>query len=474
MTAALAALLDAAERELALLAEAERAALALTSAEAARDDAERRLAAHTNALAAWQRAWDDALAGLPVRPGASPGEVLRVLDTLGRLFAKLDDARRTARRVEGMERDARELARRVAALAREHAPELEARPPEAAAVEIVRRFHQARADTEKLDVLRKELAAAQDALAEQRARSARAAARIDAMRAAARASTNEELVRIEGLSAEARRLDRRIDDLSGQLRAEGDNAPQDELEREASAFGADVDALGARIDEIEERLAENARERSAVDRDIGANTQGLAKLREGDDAEGAALDLEAAVAETRALVLAYARSRAAALVLEREIEAYKRRHQGPIVSRAGELFRALTLGSFAGLSTGFGADDQTTLRCVREGGREVDVEGLSDGTRDQLYLALRLASLERFAAHAEPLPLVLDDAFVHFDDDRAREALLALAALAPAIQVLFFTHHERLVSIAESALPGGRARVHHLARPPRRESTARV
>jgi uncharacterized protein YhaN len=89
------------------------------------------------------------------------------------------------------------------------------------------------------------------------------------------------------------------------------------------------------------------------------------------------------------------------------------------------------------------------------------VEGLSDGTRDQLYLALRLATIERFAVHAEPLPLVLDDAFVHFDDARARAALTALADLAPRAQVLFFTHHERLVAIAEDAL-GARCTVHRL------------
>ncbi len=54
--------------------------------------------------------------------------------------------------------------------------------------------------------------------------------------------------------------------------------------------------------------------------------------------------------------------------------------------------------------------------------REVDVRGLSDGTRDQLYLALRLASLEHHARTGEPMPLILDDILIHFDDDRARAA----------------------------------------------------
>jgi uncharacterized protein YhaN len=455
-------LLDRAEGELAALGEAERCQLALAAALAARGEAGRRLGNHRAALAGWRAEWEEAIARLPVREGASPGEVLRVLDTLGRLFTKVDESRRTARRVEGMERDARQFAQVVGALAREHAPDLDGRSPEHAAIEIARRFHQARADLEKLEVLKQQIQAAHEALVEQKTRAGRGEARLLALLAAAGASTAADLARIEALSAEAKRLDRRIELLLQQIHDVGENTPEAELEREAQAAGSDGEGLTARIEELEERIAENARERSHIDRTIGACTEGLRKLREGGSAADAALDLEAAVAETRTLVLSYARSRAAALVLEREIEAYKKRHQGPILARAGELFGALTLGSFSGLATGFDDGDQATLRCVRDGGREVDVDGLSDGTRDQLYLALRLASIERFAAHAEPLPLVLDDAFVHFDDDRARQALLALAELSSAVEVLFFTHHERLVSIAETSLPAERLRVHRL------------
>ena len=459
----LAELLDAAERAIALAEETQREERALAAAEAAIHEAERKLARHTDEVAALDRAWNGAIAGLPVRSGASPAEVLRVLDTLGRLFAKLDEARRTLRRVEGMERDAREFSARAETLAREHAPELVGRPPDTIAVEIGRRFHQAHADLEKLDVLAKEILAANEALAEQRARAERASSRLDALLAAAGVGTVDALAQAERASADAKRLERQIELLEAQIRDVTDGADQSELLREAEAHGGDGLALTARIDELEERIAENARERSQIDRTIGARTEGLEKLREGDRAADAALDLGAAAAEVRALAFTYARARAASLVLEREIEAYKREHQGPIVARAGELFQKLTLGSFAGLATGWGSGDEATLRCVREGGREVDIDGLSDGTRDQLYLALRLATIERFAAHAEPMPLVLDDAFVHFDDARARAALQALSSLVPRAQVLFFTHHDRLVSIAETAL-GSRCVVHRLGR----------
>ena len=42
--------------------------------------------------------------------------------------------------------------------------------------------------------------------------------------------------------------------------------------------------------------------------------------------------------------------------------------------------------------------------------------GMSDGTQDQLYLALRLASLEHFMAGGTAMPLLVDDALVNFDD----------------------------------------------------------
>ena len=77
---------------------------------------------------------------------------------------------------------------------------------------------------------------------------------------------------------------------------------------------------------------------------------------------------------------------------------------------------------------------------------------MSDGTRDQLYLALRLASVEEYLGSAQPLPLVADDLLVNFDDARATAALRVLAELGKKTQVLFFTHHQHLVEIAKRAI----------------------
>ena len=87
---------------------------------------------------------------------------------------------------------------------------------------------------------------------------------------------------------------------------------------------------------------------------------------------------------------------------------------------------------------------------------------MSEGTADQLYLALRLASLGVHLDDHEPAPLVADDILINFDDARARAALEALAELSERTQVLFFTHHDHLAEIARSCLPADVLFVHRL------------
>jgi uncharacterized protein YhaN len=86
---------------------------------------------------------------------------------------------------------------------------------------------------------------------------------------------------------------------------------------------------------------------------------------------------------------------------------------------------------------------------------------LSRGTRFQLFLALKLASLEQHLKTTPPLPLVLDDVLVEWDDERSRVALEVLAEFSEHLQILLFTHHGRDVAAAES-LSDARICCHHL------------
>ena len=66
---------------------------------------------------------------------------------------------------------------------------------------------------------------------------------------------------------------------------------------------------------------------------------------------------------------------------------------------------------------------------------------MSEGTTDQLFLALRLAAVEQSVASGIRLPFLADDLFVNFDDERSQAGFRVFAELARSTQVLFFTHH---------------------------------
>lgn len=112
-------------------------------------------------------------------------------------------------------------------------------------------------------------------------------------------------------------------------------------------------------------------------------------------------------------------------MLQRAIESYREKHQGPVLRRASELFSSLTLGDHLGLTTGFGDDDKPVLVAVRKTKGQVHVEGLSDGTRDQLYLALRLAAIEHHVKVVSPSPVILDDILITVTMHGRRRCALA-------------------------------------------------
>jgi uncharacterized protein YhaN len=173
-------------------------------------------------------------------------------------------------------------------------------------------------------------------------------------------------------------------------------------------------------------------------------------VKDGSDrAAAASEDAEQHLAAMVSGIEQYLRLQIAALILEQRIEEYRQKNQAPVLARAGELFAKLTIGSFASLRDELNESGIPILLGVRPNDLEVSVDQMSDGTRDQLYLALRLATLEQYLQRGEPMPFVVDDILVGFDDSRTKVCLEVLAELAASTQVLVFTHHRRVVELAE-------------------------
>ncbi|OKO87651.1 hypothetical protein AC629_13395 [Bradyrhizobium sp. NAS80.1] len=231
----------------------------------------------------------------------------------------------------------------------------------------------------------------------------------------------------------------------------GEGFPLVALEEQWRA--ADPDAVALRADALVALIAEANRQVTATADAVGEARRTFAALDvPGADAANAASQAEEARAEMAAQAEAYMLRRAQAIALRWAIERYRQERQDPLLARAAELFRRLTLGRYAELRIDYDGTSPRLLG-VRDGGRQaIDVEAMSDGTADQLFLALRLAAAEQSVAAGVRLPFLADDLFINFDDDRARAGFEVLAEIAATTQILFFTHHRHLADIAREVV----------------------
>jgi uncharacterized protein YhaN len=145
----------------------------------------------------------------------------------------------------------------------------------------------------------------------------------------------------------------------------------------------------------------------------------------------------------------------AGTILEDALGAVDAAGTSALLTRIGGLFRTLTDGAYSRVIADDGGNGGVQLRAVARDHPDdpVSVSGLSDGTRDQLFLALRLAAIEDHVATAPPLPFVADDILQTFDDARALAAMRALVDLSRHVQVIVLSHHAHLLALAATLGP---------------------
>ena len=398
-------------------------------------------------LTHWQTDWAVALARLGLDGQALPAEANAILEVLDELLKKLDEADGYAQRVEGIDHDAKAFADEAKILVARIAPDLMEAPADQAAVQLLARLAKAQTDATRKTALAKQIQERETMLERAKSTITQMTDRLQALCHQAGCTHPAELSGAEARSAELQQVQKDIAALEQQLIEQSAGATLEQLIQATETI--DADALPAQLAEIVRRTHELEAQQSALDQAIGSEQTILGQMDGSAKAAEAAEKAQAIVADLREGVDHYIRLRLASLLLRREIERYRASHQGPLLRRASELFAQLTLGSFAKLETDYNDKDEPVLIGVRADGRQVSVKNMSDGTRDQLYLALRLASLERYLASNEPLPFIVDDILIQFDDRRAEAALQVLAQLSMKTQVIFFTHHRRLAELAQ-------------------------
>jgi len=135
-------------------------------------------------------------------------------------------------------------------------------------------------------------------------------------------------------------------------------------------------------------------------------------------------------------------------VLEKVRRSYEQTRQPETLQEASTYLSRLTQGRYHRVWTPL---DEDVLVLDDDEGKSVSVEILSRGTREQLFLCLRLALADSYARRGKSLPLVLDDVLVNFDTQRAKAAAAVLRDFAAAgHQLLVFTCHEHIARLFQS------------------------
>ena len=391
--------------------------------------------------------------------GSDDAALFNAVEALDQIAGDLVARHGFAHQVDTMVRDECEFEAEVAAVQAELG-----RTGEGTAVDQVRalaaELHVAKRDEEALAQHAAERDRLSTELADVDRRVNAAQEIIDELLASAGVAGEDELDRVVAACARGAEFAAAAAQAEAELAGADNGAGLDALLGEVA--GLDVEREAAARARIDARRPEVATEREEVGRALNAAD---------DEANRAAGESAAADAQQRAVdtgaELAQAaeehvQAAAAAAVLRWVVEKHRQTNQAPLIARAGTLFADVTGGAFTGLTVGYDAGDRPVILANRVDGTEVGVDGMSEGTRDQLYLALRLGSIDSRGA-AGALPIICDDLLITADDDRAGALMRVLATASSRAQVIVFSHHEHLVDVAQQAVGEGGFVLHRIA-----------
>ncbi len=240
-------------------------------------------------------------------------------------------------------------------------------------------------------------------------------------------------------------LTRRVHELA--WRIEATTGLEDAAAREALQVLGGEERLKEKLGLLRMQEPACAERLKVLHTEYGAARSQLAQWE--NDEELATLRIQEERLRARAAELAtrYATDRLGLALLARARRRFEEEQQPRVIQLASEHFAELTGGRYRRVFVPAGGRRELRVSDAR---RDWSAEQLSRGTREQLYLAFRLAVIQDFGETRGALPLIVDDILVNFDLERTRGTLRLLARLSERHQVIAFTCHPWLRELFEA------------------------
>jgi uncharacterized protein YhaN len=208
------------------------------------------------------------------------------------------------------------------------------------------------------------------------------------------------------------------------------------------------DKLEQKWDELVARLSQSQSRLGQVHQRRGEVIQEMSSLVEDRRLAEAKLELGCVEHQLQSAIHRWQVLATTGLLLETIRELYETQRQPETLREASTYLSQLTRGHYTRVWTPLG---QQVLRVDDADGKTLPLEVLSRGTREAVFLSLRLALVACYARRGAVLPLVLDDVLVNFDADRAKAAATVLRDFAKSgFQLLLFTCHEHIMKMFKS------------------------
>lgn len=216
-------------------------------------------------------------------------------------------------------------------------------------------------------------------------------------------------------------------------------------------FAGGIEGWNAALEKARNNLEEKRAAHAEANRAYGALGAALGELETSDRLADLGSEIENARSEARIAAGEWRKAVLARHLVRSALDGYARDRQPAVLAEASGIFSEMTGGRYRKVLQPAGGKE---IRVERADGLLYRPEELSRGTREELYLALRLGLAGEFAARGAKLPVMADDVFVNFDPERKKRAIRAVTGRAAGRQAIIFTCHPETVEEIKKADPG--------------------
>jgi uncharacterized protein YhaN len=398
----------------------------------------------------WNGRWQSLLEELGFPAAWDISLATKILEGLAKARQEYQPVPDLERRVVEMEGFVSAFETEVSQVCRLVAADLERLPAVEAAGQLNDRLEEAKQSQRQFETLTLQHGKAEVRKSTKLGRKEELEDRLAALREAAGVESDDEFLRIAVDAQRRGELIGEIDRLTRDIRRIA--ASEDAEAFLAELAGAEADSLALAQKQAAEEVESAAQEHRSALEEAAVAAEKVKELDGQNPSNDIVQKLESDRAELRAAVDRWAPLTLAHAILEECIARFEREHQPAMLADVGQLFSRMTGGRYLGVRQKLD-EEGTILVDLAQGGSKEPAQ-LSTGTREQLYLAIRLAYARHYCRDSEPLPLVMDDVLANFDDDRAQSTLDVLAGLDASMQVIFLTCHQSTIDRIVAGVPG--------------------